>query len=51
MIASTAHIATLSFKSRLQPGSANTTAPVPLRREPAQAALTISTSLTVVAAR
>ncbi len=31
MIASTAHIATLSLKSRLQPGSANTTAPVPLR--------------------
>ena len=30
MIASTAHIATYSLKSRLQPGSANTTAPVPL---------------------
>lgn len=30
MIATTAQIAMVSFKSRLQPGSANTTAPVPL---------------------
>lgn len=34
MVALTAHIAMLSFKSRFQPGSANTTAPVPLRSEP-----------------
>lgn len=34
MVAVTAHIAMLSFKSRFQPGSANTTVPVPLRSEP-----------------
>lgn len=34
MIAVTAHIAMLSFKSRLQSGSANTTEPVALRSEP-----------------
>lgn len=28
MIVTTAHLAMLSFKSRLEPGSANTTAPV-----------------------
>lgn len=35
-VANTAHIAMLSLQSRVQPGSANTTAPVPLRSEPPQ---------------
>lgn len=34
MVASTAHIAMLSLQSRLQPGSADTTEPVPMRSEP-----------------
>jgi hypothetical protein len=36
MVANTAHIAMLSLQSRLQPGSANTTAPVPMRPEPSK---------------
>ncbi|WP_424184972.1 hypothetical protein ACOBQX_24210 [Actinokineospora sp. G85] len=36
MVTVTAHVAMLSLQSRLQPGSANTTAPVPLWSEPTE---------------